>query len=160
NPAFTVKDILFARRPDLGFIELNCDNALTPLPYVDVVCEVLEKAIAKDAGDVQLVGFSAMPAAPAAAKAAVAAALDAANIDVGTDFTLSQVDPADPDRWVVHGDGATYLLKKAAIADFFAELLPNTKASAAELRAYPAYVSEPAYETLRTARFPFRLPFD
>ena len=25
-----VKDILFRRRPDLGFLELNCDNALTP----------------------------------------------------------------------------------------------------------------------------------
>ena len=42
NPASSAKDILFDRRPDLGFIELNCDNALTPLPDVDVVCEVLE----------------------------------------------------------------------------------------------------------------------
>src|SRR5262249_46400371 len=41
NPAQTVKDILFERRPDLGYLELNCENALTPLPYIDVVCEVL-----------------------------------------------------------------------------------------------------------------------
>ena len=35
----------FSRRPDLGYLELNCDNALTPLPYIDVVCEVLEDVV-------------------------------------------------------------------------------------------------------------------
>jgi Tc toxin complex TcA C-terminal TcB-binding domain/Neuraminidase-like domain len=160
NPAFTVKDILFGRRPDLGYLELNCDNALVPLPYVDVVCEVLESAVAKGASDVELGGFAAMPAAAAAAKAAVAAALTAAKLPVGADFSLSQVDTADPNRWVVHGEDVTYLLKKNATPNFFAQLLPNTKADAAELRAYPAYVSVPAYETLRQSRFPFHLPFD
>ena len=43
----SVKDILFGRRPDLGFLELNCDNALTPLPYIDVVCEVLEDVVVR-----------------------------------------------------------------------------------------------------------------
>jgi peptidoglycan hydrolase-like protein with peptidoglycan-binding domain len=42
----TVKDILFDRRPDLGNIKLNCENTETPLPYIDLVCEVLENAIA------------------------------------------------------------------------------------------------------------------
>jgi peptidoglycan hydrolase-like protein with peptidoglycan-binding domain len=38
----TVKDILFERRPDLGNIKLNCENTNTPLPYIDLVCEILE----------------------------------------------------------------------------------------------------------------------
>ncbi len=38
----TVKDILFERRPDLGNIKLNCVNTNTPLPYIDLVCEILE----------------------------------------------------------------------------------------------------------------------
>lgn len=38
----TVKDILFERRPDLGNIKLNCVNTDTPLPYIDLVCEILE----------------------------------------------------------------------------------------------------------------------
>lgn len=38
----TVKDILFNRRPDLGNIKLNCANTDTPLPYIDLVCEILE----------------------------------------------------------------------------------------------------------------------
>ncbi|MDH4244953.1 MAG: neuraminidase-like domain-containing protein [Nitrospira sp.] len=42
----TVKDLLFERRPDIGNIKLNCPNTETPMPYIDLVCEVLENAIA------------------------------------------------------------------------------------------------------------------
>ncbi|HSI78924.1 MAG TPA: neuraminidase-like domain-containing protein, partial [Lunatimonas sp.] len=42
NPAKTVKDILFERRPDLGNIKLNCENTNTALPYIDLVNEILE----------------------------------------------------------------------------------------------------------------------
>ncbi|MEO7975515.1 neuraminidase-like domain-containing protein [Flavobacterium sp.] len=42
NPSKTVKDILFDRRPDLGNIKLNCANTDTPLPYIDLVNEILE----------------------------------------------------------------------------------------------------------------------
>jgi peptidoglycan hydrolase-like protein with peptidoglycan-binding domain len=38
----TVQDVLFARRPDLGTIKLNCQNTDTALPYIDLVCEILE----------------------------------------------------------------------------------------------------------------------
>ena len=160
NPADTVKDILFARRPDLGYLELNCDNALVPLPYIDVVCEVLEDVVAAGENDLELTGFTAMPAAAAAAKAAVAAAFTAKTIRLGADFSLSQVDPADPNRWVAHGDEVTYLLKKKATPNFFAEILRNTKAGAVELRAYPQYVNPKAYEKLRAAKYPLSLPFD
>src|SRR5262249_31135079 len=40
------QDVLLARRPDLIWIDLDCDNALTELPYVDLCCEVLEDAVA------------------------------------------------------------------------------------------------------------------
>jgi hypothetical protein len=161
NPAHTVKDILFGRRPDLGYLELNCDNALTPLPYIDVVCEVLEDVIAAGENDLELAGFTTMPTDPAAAKTAVAAAFSAQNIDLAADFSLSQVNPSDSDRWVVHGDNVTYLLKKKApSSNFFAEILRNTKASAAELRAYPQYVNPKAYEKLREAKHSSTLPFD
>ena len=46
----TAKDVLFKRRPDIGDIDLNCDNANTPIPYIDLVCEVLEDAVAQDNG--------------------------------------------------------------------------------------------------------------
>ncbi|MFX1311778.1 MAG: neuraminidase-like domain-containing protein [Promethearchaeota archaeon] len=41
----TVKDILFERRPDIGNIKLNCENTNTPLPYIDLICEILENAL-------------------------------------------------------------------------------------------------------------------
>jgi hypothetical protein len=170
---YSVKDILFDRRPDLGFLELNCDNALVPLPYVDVVCEVLEDVVdATGENDLELVGFTAMPAPPLSTqKAAVTNAFQAAfnapsnngkeKIELGSNFSLSQVNPSDPDQWVVHGDNVTYLLKKKAPSlNFFAQILPNTKASADELRAYPQYVNPKAYEKLRQAKYPMTLPFD
>lgn len=39
---------LFDRRPDLQHILLNCKNAHTPLPYIDLSNEVLEYAIEQD----------------------------------------------------------------------------------------------------------------
>jgi hypothetical protein len=169
---FSVKDILFNRRPDLGYLELNCENALTTLPYIDVVCEVLERAVDTTGdNDLVLTGFTTVPVSVAARKGAVANAFaasltdpvnaDKEKIDLGADFSLSQVSPSDPDRWVVHGDDVTYLLKKKPPStDFFAEILPNIKASAAELRAYPQYVNPIAYKTVRTVKYPLGLPFD
>jgi hypothetical protein len=40
-----VRNILFERRPDLGEIKLTCENTNTPLPYVDLVNEILESAV-------------------------------------------------------------------------------------------------------------------
>jgi hypothetical protein len=38
-------DVLLARRPDLAEIPLTCENTLTPLPYIDLVNEVLEARV-------------------------------------------------------------------------------------------------------------------
>lgn len=157
---YSVRDILFNRRSDLGYLELSCENALTTLPYVDVVCEVLERAVdAVGGNDAELTGLVDIPTG-SAAKDMVGAALDARNIAYGVDFTLSQINPTDPDRWVVHGTDSTYLLKKKSTANFFAQVLPNTKRSSAELRAYPAYVNGEAYKRLRAAKYPLEVPLD
>jgi hypothetical protein len=163
NLSDSVKDVLFRRRPDLGYLELNCENALTPIPYVDVVCEVLESVIAKGENDVELVGLTNIPDNTDPTKATVATAFENQGLVVAEGFSLSQVDPTDlidPDRWVVHADNITYLLRKKATANYFAEILRNTKTTADELRAYPQYVNPKAYEKLRHARFPFGLPYD
>ncbi len=44
------KDVLFARRPDFGEIQLTCENTNTVLPYVDLVNEVLEEAVSPGTG--------------------------------------------------------------------------------------------------------------
>jgi hypothetical protein len=41
-------DVLFARRPDLREIDLDDRNARTEMPFIDLVCEVLEDAVSRD----------------------------------------------------------------------------------------------------------------
>lgn len=168
----TVKDVLFHRRPDLGFLELNCDNTLVPLPYIDVVCEVLEAAIdSNDENVLELEGFTAIPTDPVTAQTVVMAAFQTAftspinagkqKIELGSNFSLSQITPPPLDFWVVHTDDVTYLLiRKLELPNFFAAILPNTKASSAELRAYPQYVNPIVYNLLKTKHYPMSLPFD
>jgi len=45
----TVRDVLLARRPDIAQIELSCSNTNTELPYIDLVNELLEDAVAPPA---------------------------------------------------------------------------------------------------------------
>jgi Tc toxin complex TcA C-terminal TcB-binding domain/Neuraminidase-like domain/Salmonella virulence plasmid 28.1kDa A protein len=45
GPFPTALDALFARRPDIGHLLLNCPNSETPLPYIDLVNELLENAV-------------------------------------------------------------------------------------------------------------------
>ncbi len=158
NPAFSVKDILLKRRPDLGYIELNCENALTTLPYIDVVCEVLENVAAAGENDLELPGLAAIDPNMAQAKTDVQNAFQAKGISMGSDFTLSQAGTTG--RWVLHHDDITYLLKKKTTANYFAEILRNTKAKAEELRANPQYVNPKAYNKLKAAKYPLALPFD
>ena len=42
----SARDVLFGRRPDLGEIELTCENTNTEVPYIDLVNELLENAVA------------------------------------------------------------------------------------------------------------------
>ena len=158
GPAGTAKEVLFRRRPDLGWLELNCANGSVPLPYIDVVNEVLEAVVAPGATDQELFGFTAVPANPAQAKQAVLAALARVRLDPG-DAHLVRVLTA-VDEWVLHGDKATYRLRKKGTPNFVAELLPNTKATADEMRAFPQYVNAQAYRTLRQVTYPYALPFD
>ena len=45
SPYKSALDVLFARRGDLGTLLLNCPNTDTPLPYIDLVNELLEDLV-------------------------------------------------------------------------------------------------------------------
>ncbi len=154
-----VKDILFDRRPDLGYLELNCENANVTLPYIDVVCEVLENVVANGNNDLELNGLTGITTTDLdQAKNEVTTAFQNENISLQEPIHLSRLDSVD--KWVVHTDTLTYLLKKKSTANYFAEILRNTKASSEELKANPQYVNPEAYNVLREAKHPFSLPFD
>jgi len=38
--------VLWHRRKDIFDIDLNCNNTNTSIPYIDVVCEILEQEVA------------------------------------------------------------------------------------------------------------------
>ncbi len=41
-------EVLARRRPDIGLLELSCENTNTPVPYIDLVNEILEYAVKSD----------------------------------------------------------------------------------------------------------------
>ncbi len=98
-------NLLTARRPDLVQLELSCENTNTPLPYIDIVNEILESAVVE----------AGLPDVPEGTPPPV---------------------PAFPPRE------------------------RQTRKTAEELAAHPAYLDPAAYAVLRTARFPWDLPFD
>jgi hypothetical protein len=59
----TGKDCLDARRPDICRLELSCDNTNKPVPYIDLVNEILENAVAAGPPPVATVGEPAELAA-------------------------------------------------------------------------------------------------
>lgn len=159
KPGTPLIELLQSRRPDLPFLELNCENAHTTLPYIDVVCEVLEAAIAGGDYDTELAGLTAVPTDPEQARGQIQSAVEGASLAPGEVTSVIGIGGSD---WVAHGSDATYLLRKhAGNANYWARLLPNTKADAEELRARPAYTLKTVYEdTLANAEYPLSLPFD
>ena len=156
NAGKTVEQVLLQRRPDLGDLELSCDNTNTPLPYIDLVNEILEDVVA--------------PPTPVILNDAIETDLVAGTIrnPVLTELANHQivVDPGAlvyaPDaigQWVIRDDTQAYKVFKTGA---YLMLLPSrqTFLSAAELRANPEYTNQAAYDKLKTEVFPFNLPFD
>jgi hypothetical protein len=52
NVTLKAREVLFARRPDIAQIELSCANTTGVVPYIDLVCEILEDAMAAPAAGV------------------------------------------------------------------------------------------------------------
>lgn len=159
------KDVLFARRPDLGEIDLSCDNANVPVPYIDLVCELLESAVGPDAG-VDFTGVLSDGADPLKGKisAALLTALQAAGVPVTDQALVLETESTT-------GSSASlphYLRDKEAVCkivntggtNYKVFRLRQTLSTAEELAAAPEYVNADAYAALKGASYAFTLPFD
>lgn len=148
------RDVLFERRPDLGDTDLDCDNTNTPLPYIDVVCELLEQAVAPDPG----FAFNG-----ALASGLVPAALLTALQANGLPFT-PQAAVYDADltghRIVRDTKVVCKLTPDGAPNVWRIRRLRQTRGKPEEVAAAPQYVNADAYTALGAARFAFALPFD
>ncbi len=159
------KDVLFERRPDLGDIDLSCENAETPVPYIDLVCELLEEAISPDAG-INFTGALSGGANPTQGKISngLLSVLQTAGLPVTDQAVILETETTT-------GSAATlphYLRDKKAVCkiintggnNYKVYRLRQTLSPAEELAAAPEYVNTAAYTTLKGADYAFKLPFD
>lgn len=160
----SAQNILFKRRPDIEHIELSCENTNTPLPYVDLVNEILENAI------------SPWPWTTFDASGAYQNDLDNRIIPQGLQqeftghgITLSpnaKVSVVEEGyRWLIEDVNWTYTLQKdidPVSKQPFIHItsVPQTHWTAEELSANPEYINQKAYDILSEQVYPFDLPLN
>ncbi|HVK55413.1 MAG TPA: hypothetical protein VM532_10340, partial [Burkholderiales bacterium] len=160
----SVKDILFMRRSDLGEIELTCENTNTPLPYVDLVNEALEDAIAPPR---EFSGITLRAELESDLnKRTVSDALRTAFTPPLSEHAIITVAssgkpwPLQEPSWTIEEPGFTYTLRKEGSDIKVVTRSRQTKGSAAERAAEPQYFNEDAYRALAGRAFhPWSLPF-
>jgi hypothetical protein len=153
-PAVHAKDVLFdRRRGDLGQIELSCENTNTPVPYVDLVNELLEDAVAPR-------GF--------VVSAALKPDLDARNVTTSVAKTFAtagyplsasatiRVTTAGS-AWTVVNPGWRHVVT-AAGSGLWVSPYPQTSASPEEAAANPEHLNGAAYDVVGQAIYPWGLP--
>ncbi|TXH36055.1 MAG: hypothetical protein E6Q92_11570 [Burkholderiaceae bacterium] len=148
----TAKDELFKRRPDLGEIDLNCDNAEVPVPHIDMVCELLEEAVAPDPG----FGFSGAVAA-GKVSAGILATIRAQGLEVRDDAII--YGPYAGSRFMLRDKGITVAIDGPG-PNWKLRRLRQTHGSPEERAASPEYVNAAAYVALAGGKAAFGLPFD
>ncbi|MGA2841902.1 MAG: neuraminidase-like domain-containing protein [Steroidobacteraceae bacterium] len=152
-----VKSILLARRPDIGDIQLTCENTNTTLPYVDLACEVLEERVAP---------WKVLQGAGLAAHLGAGAVDDT----VRTAFSAGEpsiiltdkatIFAADASGAIVVRDGNSAWRIRLVGGAFQVSVLRQTTGTSDELSANPEYVNAAAYQKLSDQSYPLSLPFD
>lgn len=154
----SVLDVLVKRRPDLGEIELTCENTETLLPYVDLVLEILEDAVAPPS---QFTPFE-LENVPVAEldNGLVSDALRAnfaGELDPGANLRVKRAG----EWWVIDDVAFSYTLRRQEDGTCTVETRSRqSHGTDTERAATPQYVNPHAYETLKEAKFPWSLPFD
>jgi receptor-binding and translocation channel-forming TcA subunit of Tc toxin/ABC toxin-like protein/neuraminidase-like protein/putative peptidoglycan binding protein/virulence plasmid A protein len=156
----SAKDVLFNRRADMGEIELTCENTNTPLPYVDLVNEILEDAVA-----------SPSLFMPFELSAGTEDDLDKHKLSrsLKNDFASRGVMLSDyatinvrrkGERWTIDELAFTYTVHKQDGMLRVTARSRQTGGTAQERAANPQYINEDAYDKLKAQVFPWQLPFD
>jgi hypothetical protein len=156
NVGKRVKDVLFARRPDLGEIELSCENANTPLPYIDLVNEILENAVVTPT----LIGLTASresDLAPGTIKPSVQAEINSKGLPLSANAEVIAKDIRN--LWTIRDSQNSYVVF-ISNGVLYLKKTWQTHRTAAELRANPEYINTEAYDKLASEVFPFNLPFN
>ncbi|KAB1142520.1 hypothetical protein F7R91_28850 [Streptomyces luteolifulvus] len=160
NAGKSVRDVLLERRPDLGALELSCENTDTVLPYIDLVNEVLEDVVSPPE-PVLLDPSVAGELAEGQISTALRDELAAKGVSVAADARVQA--PDSRGWWTVRDTAHAYTISRHPVEggeELRLLVSRQTLASAAELRANPEHTNQKAYDRLRGEVFPLSLPFD
>ena len=148
---------LFERRPDLGDVELSCENTNTTVPVIDLVNEVLENAVAPPPPFAPLTLDPALEADLTASVVSPALAAAFAPLLHGS----ASVEALEPGvRWRVWDEAFAYAVAKEGTELQVVARSRTTLGPAARRRAEPQYLNRVAYEELAQSVHPWILPFD
>ncbi|KAK6354955.1 putative Insecticidal toxin complex protein TccB2 [Orbilia brochopaga] len=156
------RDVLFERRPDLIDLDLSCANTNTPLPYIDVVCELLEEAVASDPG----FSFNGTKLTTGTKDGLISAelltVLQEQSLDFTVNATVSNEYGAGNYRNVRDVNAVCKMIPDNADTPtkYQIYILKPTVGTADEVAAAPSYVNAAAYDVLAGASYIFALPFD
>ncbi|TAM93904.1 MAG: hypothetical protein EPN39_18955, partial [Chitinophagaceae bacterium] len=171
----SVKDLLLYRRPDIGDIDLDCDNTNTEIPYIDISCELMEDYIqppivtlaasflpkfVQGAIDASL--LTEINNQFTAASFQNIANLVTSNAWVSEKYSSSRYNGTNDvteDHWMMR-DSLITLKATNTGSGITVQLLHQTLLSSGEIGSNPEYVNVPAYNKLKAAQRPFTLPFD
>lgn len=157
NAGKRVKQVLLERRPDLGEIELSCENSNTPLPYIDLVNEILENAVWPE-NSVDLTGVYIGDLVPGTIKATVRTEMLKKGLPISAD---AQVIGRDSRDYFTIRDSQNSYRVPGYLSIIRIQRTRQTHLSAAELRATPEYTNVDCYNRLaKDVVFPFNMPFN
>lgn len=150
-----VLNVAFARRPDIGDLELSCANTNIPLPHIDLVNEILEDMVAVNSSELS----GALSAHLRSGKIPVPVRDEF--LEKGLPISLdAEIAPdGSQDVWIVRDAEHTYKVERLA-GVLRVTISRQTHGSAEELAAQPEYINPAAYEKLKSAVYPMSLPFD
>jgi len=159
-------DELIKRRPELKHLELSASNTNTLVPYVDLVLEILENAVAPF--QMQLLEFDAAQVDTIIQDLKmkkVSGVLRDAILLKGIPLSKNTVVEEFPASimgvfWVIKDSGLdVYIWESQSILSLYYKVL-NTSFSTQEAAAAPEHVNIAAYDALRKAVYPWNLPLE
>ncbi len=174
----SVKEALLRRRPDIGDIDLECNNVNTTLPYIDIVNELLEDTIASPTITIAAANLAKLVAGTidAALASTISTGFNSAGqinyapllttaATVSDKYVVERLKDDDTcvkeTHWIIRDQ---YLVLRATdngASGIELRILHETLLSSDEINANPEYVNILAHDNfIKTARRPFSLPFD
>ena len=177
----SVKNLMLLRRPDIGDIDLNCENTNTEIPYIDISCELMEDYI-----NPPVVSLTIATLTPGIIDAPSLSAIQSKFTSSGFENISDLITPSavisapysvtrfngitmvTETHWMIR-DLLVELKATQITTGLSVQLVHQTLLSSDEVSANPEYINLPVYQDdlahglkgiLNNAQRPFSLPFD